>query len=371
LARRTIRRGDLVAAANAFIDTRTPGSENKLNYAIIGSGVSETEQYVNLDEPHGFQLGGASMPPGVTNSLHLHFTAEVFIVVAGTYTFRWGRRHIDGEYTGSDGDILSMPTWIFRGFSNVGGEDNFIFTILGCDQTGGLIWHPEVLRRAEGHGLHLTVANRLVDEVAGDVLTDDVELVTPMPDEQLDLLRAYSIDEMRARITTDADREFVDDALLCNAVPGGRLRLALVIGYGMTERRDHRPRLGDPHGFSVAVMRADPGEGMLRHRHDGAQVLIVRGGSWEVRVNDEHERRVRLDRHDVLSVPARAWRSIINVADDGEGDAELVVINSGDGRTRLDWGREVVERAREAGIGLDANGYLAPWSLIRYSVASA
>src|SRR5262245_14700072 len=79
LQRRTVRRGDLVAAANAFIDTRTPGSENKLNYAIIGSGVSETEQYVNLDEPHGFQLGGASMAPGVTNSLHLHFTAEVFI----------------------------------------------------------------------------------------------------------------------------------------------------------------------------------------------------------------------------------------------------------------------------------------------------
>ena len=91
LARRTIRRADLVAAENAFIDCRTPGSEKKLNYAIIGSGVSETDQYVNLDEPHGFQLGGASMPPGVNNSLHLHFTAEVFIVVAGTYTFRWGR----------------------------------------------------------------------------------------------------------------------------------------------------------------------------------------------------------------------------------------------------------------------------------------
>ena len=138
------------------------------------------------------------MPPGVNNSLHLHFTAEVFIVVAGTYTFRWGRRHVEGEYIGGPGDIISMPTWIFRGFSNVGGDDNFIFTILGRDRTGGLIWHPEVLRQAEGHGLHLTVANRLIDEVAGDVLTDDVELVTPMPDEQLDRLRAYSVDEMRA-----------------------------------------------------------------------------------------------------------------------------------------------------------------------------
>ena len=40
MARRTIRKSDLVAAENAFIDCRTPGSERKLNYAIIGSGVS-------------------------------------------------------------------------------------------------------------------------------------------------------------------------------------------------------------------------------------------------------------------------------------------------------------------------------------------
>jgi quercetin dioxygenase-like cupin family protein len=371
LERRTIRRADLVAAERAFIDTRTPGSERKLNYAIIGSGVSETEQYVNLDESHGFQLGGASMPPGVTNSLHLHFTAEVFIVVDGTYTFRWGRRRVDGEYIGGPGDILSMPTWIFRGFSNVGGEDNFIFTILGRDRTGGLIWHPEVLRDAEGHGLHLTVGNRLVDEVAGDVLTADVELVTPMSDEQLDRLRLYSTDEMRSRITTDDDRDFVDDALLCTAVPGGRVCLALVIGYGMTERRDHRPRLTDPHGFSVAVLRAGPGAGMLRHRHDGSQVLIVRSGRWDVTVNDDEPRRIDLRRHDVLSVPAGAWRSIVKVADDGDGDAELIVINGGDGRTRLDWGSEVIEQAQAADVGLDADGYLAPWSLIRYSLAPA
>ena len=82
VARRTIRRADLVAAENSFIDCRTPGSERKLNYAIIGSGVSEGEQFVNLTIPHGFQLGGASMPPGVNNSLHMHFTAEVFIVAS-------------------------------------------------------------------------------------------------------------------------------------------------------------------------------------------------------------------------------------------------------------------------------------------------
>jgi quercetin dioxygenase-like cupin family protein len=369
LARRTIRRGDLVAAENAFIDCRTPGSEKKLNYAIIGSGVSETDQFINLDEPHGFQLGGASMPPGVNNSLHLHFTAEVFIVVAGTYTFRWGRREVDGEYRGGPGDIISIPTWIFRGFSNSGGDDNFIFTILGRDETGGLIWHPDVLRQAEGHGLHLTIGNKLIDEVAGDVLTDDVELVTPLPDKHLDGMREYSVEELRARVSTDNDRAFVNDALLCNAVRGGGARLALVIGYGMTERRNHEPKLHDPHGFNVAVVRAPPGGGMLRHRHDESQVLIVRRGRWEVTLNEENPQRVQLGAHDTLSVPPGSWRSIVNVSDDAT--AEVVVINGGDGRTRIEWAGEVVDQARAADMGLDANGYLAPWALIRHSATTA
>lgn len=309
------------------------------------------------------------MPPGVNNSLHLHFTAEVFIVVAGTYTFRWGRREVEGEYVGGAGDILSIPTWIFRGFSNVNGAENFIFTVLGRDETGGLIWHPEVLRQAEGHGLHLTVANTLIDEVAGDVLTDDVELVTPLADEHLDDLRSYSLEEMRDRVTTNADRQFVDDALLCTAAPGGRARVALVIGYGMTERRGHEPRLHDPHGFAVAVVRAAAGEGLLRHRHGESQVLIVRTGQWEVTLNEHEPHQVRLDVHDTLSVPPGAWRSIVNVSD--EPDAEIIVINGGDGRTRLEWAGDVVAEAQTADVGIDANGYLARWSLIRHSMTPA
>ena len=369
LARRTIRRSDLVAAENAFIDCRTPGSERKLNYAIIGSGVAEADQYVNLDEPHGFQLGGAAMPPGVTNSLHLHFTAEVFIVVAGTYRFRWGRRDIDGEYVGGVGDIMSVPTWIVRGFSNIGGDDNFIFTILGRDRTGGLLWHPDVLRQAEGHGLHLTVDNTLIDEIAGGAVGEGVELVTPLPDETLDSLRQYSADEMLGRVSSDTNREFVGDTLLCTAVPGGRARLALVIGHGMTECRGHSPLLAEPHGFDVAVLRADADEGILRHRHPESQVLIVRSGTWEVTVNDAEPLTVALGPHDTLSVPPSAWRSVVNRS--GAPDDELIVINGGDGRTRLEWAPEVVGAAREAGTGIDPDGYLAPWSLIRHAAASS
>lgn len=370
LFRRTIRRSALVSAENAFIDCRTPGSESKLNYAIIGSGVSETEQFINLDVPHGYQLGGASMPPGVNNSLHMHFTAEVFIVAAGTFRFRWGRSQIDGEYVGGVGDIISIPTWVFRGFTNVGGEDNFIFTILGGDETGGLIWEPNVLRQAEGHGLHLTVANHLIDTVAGDVLTQDTELVAPMTKDQVAGMRSVSVDDMRARVTTNDDRRFSEAALLCNVVPGGRTRLALIIGYGMSEDRAQEPRVHNPHGFTVAALRADHAEGMLLHRHDESQVLIVVSGEWLVTLNEPADVpvEVRLGPDDTLSVPPRAWRSIVNVSQ--TPDAEIVVINGGDGRNHLEWHCDVAEAAREAGVGLDANGYLASWSLIKHSMAT-
>ncbi len=366
LAHRTVRRRDLVAAENAFIDCRTPGSERKLNYAIIGSGVSETDQFINLEIPHGFQLGAASMPPGVNNSLHMHFTAEVFIVVEGTYTFRWGRQQIEGEYVGGPGDIISIPTWVFRGFTNIGGEDNLIFTILGQDETGGLIWEPDVLRQAGGHGLHLTVGNHLVDTVAGDVLTDDIELVTPMSTAQVADMREVTPEQMRSRVTTDAERQFSDRALLCTAVPGGAARLALVIGYGMTEDRMQEPRVHNPHGFDVAVLRAAEGEGVLCHRHAESQVLIVVRGEWLVTLNQVDPVEVRLSAHDTLSVPPGSWRSIVNTSSDPR--SEVVVINGGDGRTRLEWSPDVVRAARAAGVGLDANGYLADWSLIQHSV---
>ena len=42
------------------------------------------------------------------------------------------------------------------------------------------------------------------------------------------------------------------------------------------------------------------------------------------------------------------------------GTGELLVVNRGDGRVRLEWAPDVVESAFGAGWMLDPNGYLAP-----------
>ena len=60
----------------------------------------------------------------------------------GHGVFRWGA---NGEHEAdfSAPTILSIPTWIFRGFTNVSKEDTcgMVFTVLGGDNTGGIIWH--------------------------------------------------------------------------------------------------------------------------------------------------------------------------------------------------------------------------------------
>ena len=81
---RVVRYADLEPCYDAFVDCRTPGSEAKENFTIIGPGVSENPaQHVHIAEPHGFNIGGARQPPGCVNSRHSHNTAEVFVVHTG------------------------------------------------------------------------------------------------------------------------------------------------------------------------------------------------------------------------------------------------------------------------------------------------
>ncbi|WP_375386321.1 hypothetical protein [uncultured Microbacterium sp.] len=359
--RRTIRRTDWVACNAAFIDCRTPGSDLKENYAFIGAGVSQNpNQYVNLTENHGFNTGAAGMPNGISNNLHLHFTAEVFINLGGQFRLRWGVDGSQGEYVSTDGDIITVPTWIFRGFTNEGPDEGLLYTVLGRDDTGGIIWGPSVLREAESYGLHLTADNRLIDTVAGDVLPEDVALITPMQQKYIDDLTTYSVEEMRQRVVQTGDRRYSSNALLCNALPGGGAEIALVIGYGMTEDRRQVPNIHEPHSFNLAWVRAAEDEGILRHRHDKTQQLLVKSGRWEVTLNGDPATTVELGSADALSVPPGAWRAFRCIEAGESGAGELLVINSGDDRVYLDWAPEVVDAARDADWTIDPNGYLAP-----------
>lgn len=176
---RRVSYSELRPCYNAFIDTRTPGSERKENFTIIGPGVSENpDQHVHISEPHGFNIGGARQPPACVNSQHSHKTAEVFVVHSGTWRFDLGEFGDDAQVTLNAGDVISIPTDIFRGFTNVGDDIGFLWAVLGEDDPGRVTWAPSVFELAKEYGLVLLKSGNLVDTLKGQSVPDDD---APMP----------------------------------------------------------------------------------------------------------------------------------------------------------------------------------------------
>ena len=117
MEKRLVHYADLKGLRNAFIDARTPGSDRKENFTIIGPGVSENPaQVVHIPEPHGFNIGAARQPFGCTNSQHSHLTAETFVVHTGKWRFVFGPDKTDGYIDVEPGDVATVPTHMFRGF---------------------------------------------------------------------------------------------------------------------------------------------------------------------------------------------------------------------------------------------------------------
>ena len=180
MSARIVRYGELRPCKTAFIDAHTPGSDQKENFTIIGGGVSESpDQHVHINDTPGFNIGAAGQPPKCRNSLHSHRTAEVFFVLKGRWRFFWGRWGTAGEVVLEEGDIINIPTGIFRGFENIGTDYGMIMAILGGDDaSGGVIWAPQVIEDAKDHGLVLGDNGALYDTHQGQKLPQGV---APMP----------------------------------------------------------------------------------------------------------------------------------------------------------------------------------------------
>lgn len=356
---RHIKRDDYVSCTVAFIDCKKPGSDTKENYSIIGPGVtSSDDQIINLPEAHGFNIGAAAMPHGITNNLHIHFTAEVFIVQEGEWTFRWGSKG-ENEVTGRKGDVVSVPTWIFRGFTNAGPDDGWLFTILGGDNTGGVIFHPEIIREAADYGLYISSENRLIDTSRGDEVPPESGRIPPMADEDVAALRDVSREEMMSRIVAADARDF-RPAFIDQALPNGGAQIAPVIGFGMTQNRDHAAPIGNPHEFSAEWLRIEPGQSVGPFKTDEKMVLMMHEGQIQLDYTDSGA-SVQVNAWDTYSVPAGAMRSITATSDTA---VEVLVVLSGDHRKRPTFAPEVLAAAKEAGLGLDASGFVAKEHLL-------
>ena len=359
VGRRIIEPHQFMADSEAFIDVRLPESVGKASYSFIGPGVSQNaDQIINLAEPHGFNIGAASMPHGVVNNPHMHYTAEVFICTRGRWEMRLGQY---GEQTVEIGPntLFSVPTWIFRGFKNIGADDGWLLTVLGSDNTGGILWAPQVLEAAAATGLHLSTNGAVLDATAGELTNDTI---TPIDETRLGELDHYTDAEIAERIVAPGRLNWSEVALLSSVLPGHGSAMAPVIGFGLTEDRQQRPPIWTPHGFTVEWLRLEPGASTGLHRIDQNQALFLVEGEWQVtynRLDNQISRTVAEDT--VVSIPGSCWRELTNI---GSAVATCLVVCAGDNRARADWDPRIENAAAEAGWGRDANGYIAPLDLL-------
>ncbi|MBP7339388.1 cupin domain-containing protein [Niveispirillum sp.] len=309
LSARLVRYADLRPCTTAFIDARTPGSNRKENFTIIGPGVAENpDQHVHISEPHGFNIGGARQPPHCVNSQHSHETAEVFAVFSGTWAFTMGVDKKDSSIIMGPGDVISIPTNCFRGFENVGSDTGFLFAVLGGDDPGRVTWAPDVIERARGHGLVLLENGALVDTAAGGVVPADAQPVKPLP---VAALSAF-------------DR--IDAAALARCVVRAGQTVPQVPGAGLLEEALIGPDapLSGSHGFILRRLTLAPGTATAAHARREVEVLFVLSGAALFRWDGGE---LALGPGDTFSVP----KGLVHSLHQQGGDAcILLAVRGGD-----------------------------------------
>ncbi|MFT4727470.1 MAG: quercetin dioxygenase-like cupin family protein [Granulosicoccus sp.] len=316
LSSRLVRYADLKPCLNAFVDTRTPGSDTKENFTIVGPGVSENpDQHVHLPEPHGFNIGGARQPPGCLNSQHSHNTAEVFVVHSGQWRFLYGVNADDAYVDLSPGDTISIPTKMFRGFENTGDATGFLFAVLGGDDPGKVTWAPSVFDLAEQYGLILLEGGRLVDVAAGDEVPEGAKRQQAPNDAEVAALKTPSADELTGCVALGSSLQANDESSLMAVATGATVAEAAVITPIDTPDGFHAGPIKGwwGHGFNLRRITLEPASALAAHTRQEAEVVFLHSGELTIAIVDGEE--VSMGPGDTLSLPigmVRTWANTSN-----------------------------------------------------------
>ena len=298
MTERIARFNELTPSTLPFVEGRIEGHKERKNYSIVGPGVAEdSQQSVKISEPHGYNLGAVSANPKNGSGLHSHTTAEVFLIYSGKWRFYWGA---DGrnEIILSKGDIISMPTNMFRGFENAGDEEGLIFVVLGNDDPGIITWVPNVLIKAKETGLALLDDNSLVDLKESEI-PPNRKLLEPITNEMLQKFDNYQIHEIEkfiCRFKNQTNHE-ID---LKNGI-----KLIQIIGSNFSNNKyDHL--INHNTGFNLSILKAKKGliEDLI---FDKPTILFSQKGTWKVKIEKDE---FNINSKDTFSLPLNTKVSI-------------------------------------------------------------
>jgi quercetin dioxygenase-like cupin family protein len=289
---------ELTPSTLPFVEGRLEGHRERKNYSIVGPGVAEdSEQSVKISKAHGYNLGAVSANPKNGSGLHSHTTAEVFLIYSGKWRFYWG---VDGknEIILGKGDIISMPTNMFRGFENAGDEEGLIFVVLGNDDPGIITWIPKVLISAKETGLALLDDNSLIDLKKNEIPTGK-KLLEPINNDQLQKFDNYSLNEIEKFIC-----RFNNQSKFQNDLDNG-IKLIQIIGNQFCNQ-SYNPLIDQNTGFNLSILKSKNGQ-IKDLIFTKPTIMFSQKGLWKIKIeNDVFE----INSKDTFSVPLNTKLSI-------------------------------------------------------------
>ena len=289
---------ELTPSTLPFVEGRLEGHRERKNYSIVGPGVAEdSEQSVKISKAHGYNLGAVSANPKNGSGLHSHTTAEVFLIYSGKWRFYWG---VDGknEIILGKGDIISMPTNMFRGFENAGDEEGLIFVVLGNDDPGIITWIPKVLINAKETGLALLDDNSLIDLKKNEIPTGK-KLLEPINNDQLQKFDNYSLNEIEKFIC-----RFDNQSKFQNDLDNG-IKLIQIIGNQFCNQ-SYNPLIDQNTGFNLSILKSKNGQ-IKDLIFTKPTIMFSQKGLWKIKIeNDIFE----INSKDTFSVPLNTKLSI-------------------------------------------------------------
>ena len=298
---------DLVPSSLPFVEGKLEGHKERKNYSIVGPGVAEdSKQFIKIPKPHSFNLGAVSAMPKNGSGLHSHTTAEVFLIFSGKWKFYWGAEGKNSTILNA-GDIISMPTNMFRGFENAGDKEGLIFVVLGKDDPGIITWVPDVLNKAKKTGMALLDDNSLID-LSNEKMPEGKNLLKPINEDKIKTFDNYTESEFNAFISKNNERlksEFkLDNGFVC----------AQIIGNNF-QNKINEPAIKHNTGFNLNILKAK--KGMIEKLNfEKPTVMFSQKGNWIITIDDTE---ITLGSKDTISIPTNTNISIkIDESFDGQ-----------------------------------------------------
>ena len=298
MTERIARFNELTPSTLPFVEGRIDGHKERKNYSIVGPGVAEdSQQSVKISKPHGYNLGAVSANPKNGSGLHSHTTAEVFLIYSGSWRFYWGA---DGknEIILGKGDIISMPTNMFRGFENAGDKEGLIFVVLGNDDPGIITWVPDVLIKARETGLALLDDNSLID-LRESKIPSNRKLLEPITNEILQKFDNYEINEIEKFICRFKNQTNYEIDL------NNGIKIIQIIGNNFSNK-NYSALINHNTGFNLSILKGKQGliEDLV---FDKPTILFSQKGNWKVKIEEEE---FNINSKDTFSLPLNTKVSI-------------------------------------------------------------